>query len=192
MAEVIKKLVQNPKFEAAIRQKINTRIDTGELEQEIENLRKQLRQVLGAKNKLAQQMDSLDVTDRYYDRKYQDMQDSLDHFYDQIDEIEDSIAQVEVRIQNIRQQKLGSDNVYQYLLYFDKLYDKFTDAEKKEFLSSFVERVDIYEDELPDGRFLRHIKFKFPVFYNGQEIDEMSWDKESTVETVVLMSRRDT
>lgn len=189
VAEVIKKLVQNPKFEAAIRQKINTRIDTGELEQEIENLRKQLRQVLGAKNKLAQQMDSLDVTDRYYDRKYQDMQDRLDHFYDQIDEIEDSIAQVEVRIQNIRQQKLGSDNVYQYLLYFDKLYDKFTDAEKKEFLSSFVERVDIYEDELPDGRFLRHIKFKFPVFYNGQEIDEMSWDKESTVETVGLLER---
>lgn len=72
-----------------------------------------------------------------------------------------------------------------YLLYFDKLYDKFTDAEKKEFLSSFVERVDIYEDELPNGRFLRHIKFKFPVFYNGQEIDEMSWDKESTVETVL-------
>lgn len=190
VAEVIKKLVQNPKFEAAIRQKINTRIDTGELEQEIENLRKQLRQVLGAKNKLAQQMDSLDVTDRYYDRKYQDMQDRLDHFYDQIDEIEDSIAQVEVRIQNIRQQKLGSDNVYQYLLYFDKLYDKFTDAEKKEFLSSFVERVDIYEDELPDGRFLRHIKFKFPVFYNGQEIDEMSWDKGSTVETVVLLTER--
>ena len=94
-----------------------------------------------------------------------------------------------MRIQNIRQQKLGSDNVYQYLLYFDKLYDKFTDAEKKEFLSSFVERVDIYEDELPDGRFLRHIKFKFPVFYNGQEIDGMSWDKESIVETVALLNR---
>ena len=52
-----------------------------------------------------------------------------------------------------------------------------------------MERVDIYEDELPDGRFLRHIKFKFPVFYNGQEIDEMSWDKGSTVETVVLLSK---
>ena len=52
-----------------------------------------------------------------------------------------------------------------------------------------MERVDIYEDELPDGRFLRHIRFKFPVFYNGQEIDEMSWDKESTVETVVLLGR---
>ena len=61
---------------------------------------------------------------------------------------------------------------------------------KRKSFCSFVERVDIYEDELPDGRFLRHIKFKFPVFYNGQEIDEMSWDKESTVETCVLLSRK--
>ena len=99
--------------------------------------------------------------------------------------------EVETRLYNIRQDKISEDNVYQFLLFFDKLYDKFTDAEKKEFLSSFVERVDIYEDELPDGRFLRHIKFKFPVFYNGQEIDGMSWDKDSTVETVVLMSRKD-
>ena len=53
-----------------------------------------------------------------------------------------------------------------------------------------MERVDIYEDELPDGRFLRHIRFKFPVFYNGQEIDEMSWDKESTVETVAGLVRK--
>ena len=32
VAEVIKKLVNNPKFEAAIRAKINSKIDTGELE----------------------------------------------------------------------------------------------------------------------------------------------------------------
>ena len=62
--------------------------------------------------------------------------------------------------------------MYQYLLYFDKLYDKFTDMEKKEFMNSFVERVDIYEDEQPNGRFLKHIKFKFPVFFDGEEIQE--------------------
>ena len=46
-----------------------------------------------------------------------------------------------------RQQKIFGDNIYQFLLYFDKLYDKFSDAEKKEFLNSFIERVDIYEQE---------------------------------------------
>ena len=188
--EVIRKLVTNPKFEQAIRQKIGSRIDTEELETELEQLRKKLHQLNGAKAKLGQQMDSLDVTDKHYDRKYQDMEERLYKLYDDIDSVEEEIEEVETRIYNVRQQKISGDNIYQFLLYFDKLYDKFTDAEKKEFLSSFVERVDIYEDELPDGRFLRHIKFKFPVFYNGQEIDEMSWDKESTVEAVIRFSRQ--
>ena len=56
-----------------------------------------------------------------------------------------SIEEVKNRLLNIQQQKISEENVYQFLLYFDKLYDKFTDLEKKEFLNSFVEQVDIYE-----------------------------------------------
>ena len=52
------------------------------------------------------------------------------------------------RIRSLKQQ--SGNNVYQFLLYFDKLYDKFTDAEKKTFLSSFIEQVDIFEEEQPD------------------------------------------
>lgn len=82
--------------------------------------------------------------------------------------VEEEIEEVETRIYNVRQQKISGDNIYQFLLYFDKLYDKSSDAEKKEFLNSFIERVDIYEQEQPDGRFLKHIKFRFPVYFNGK------------------------
>lgn len=103
--------------------------------------------------------------------------------------VEEEIEEVGTRIYNVRQQKISGDNIYQFLLYFDKLYDKFTDAEKKAFLNSFIERVDIYEQEQTDGRFLKHIKFRFPVYFNGKEIEEMSWDNETTVETVCSLSR---
>ena len=102
--------------------------------------------------------------------------------------MENSIEEVKNRLLNIRQQKISEENVYQFLLYFDKLYDKFTDLEKKEFLNSFVEQVDIYEQEQPDGRFLKHIKFRFPVYFGDRETQELCWDNESTVETVVLLS----
>ena len=187
--EVIRKLVQNPKFETAIREKIGSRIDTDELEKEQEHLRKKLRQLNGAKTKLGQQMDALDVSDKFYDRKYQDMEDRLYKLYEDIDSVEMQIEEVETRILNVRQQKISGNNVYQFLLYFDKLYDKFTDAEKKTFLSSFIEQVDIFEEEQPDGRILKHIKFRFPVHFNGKEIQENGWDKETTVETVCLLSR---
>lgn len=189
VAEVIRKLVQNPKFEEAIRAKIGSRIDSSELEAEIEGLRKQLRQLNGAKTRLGAQMDNLDINDRYYDKKYQDMQDRLYALYDDIEAVEAKITEVQSRLQNIQQQKISGDNIYQFLLYFDKLYHKFTDAEKKEFMASFVESVGIYEQEQPNGRILKSIKFRFPVYFNGIETQELSWDSESTVETVVLLSR---
>ena len=72
VAEVIRKLVQNPKFEEAILSEVGARIDTSEVEKEIEELQKQHRQLTGAKNRLGQQMDSLDITCLLYTsyRKY--------------------------------------------------------------------------------------------------------------------------
>ena len=188
--EVIRKLVQNPKFEEAIRKKIGSRIDTAEIEKEIENLEKQHRQLTGAKARLGQQMDSLDIMDRFYEKKYQDMETRLYRLYDEIEGVENSISEVKNRLLNIKQKKISEENIYQFLLYFDKLYDKFTDLEKKEFLNSFVEQVDIYEQEQADGRFLKHIKFRFPVYFDGAETEELSWDNESTVETVAKLSRK--
>ena len=51
--------------------------------------------------------------------------------YDQIDEIEGQIQDFETRILHIKEEKISSDGVYQYLLFFDKLYEQFTDKEKK-------------------------------------------------------------
>ena len=55
-------------------------------------------------------------------------------------------------------------------------------------MKSFLEEVNIYEAEQEDGRILRSLKFRFPVFFNNQELYELDWDNESTVETVVLLS----
>ena len=115
----------------------------------------------------------------------------LDKLYDEIEEIETAIEAVETRLYNIKQEKISGDNVYQFLLFFDKLYDRFTDMEKKTFMKSFLADVNIYEEEQADGRILRSLKFRFPVFFNGKEIYELDWDNESTVETVVLLQRKD-
>ncbi len=65
----------------------------------------------------------------------------------------------------------------------------FSNTEKKEFLNSFVESVEVYEEEPDDGRFLKRIKFRFPVFFNGEEVAELSLDNFSTLETVALLER---
>ena len=134
-------------------------------------------------------MDNLSVSDEYYDKKYENMQVRLDKLYDEIEKIETFIEAVEIRLYNIKQEKISGDNVYQFLLFFDNLYDRFTDMEKKIFMKSFLEEGNIYEAEQEDGRILRSLKFRFPVFFNEQELYELDWDNESTIESVLLMRR---
>ena len=191
--EIIRKFVTNPKFEEEIRKQIGGSIDTSELEREYDGLKDRLNQTTGAKNKLADQMDHLSVLDKNYEKKYNDMQERLDKLYDEITDIENAIEEVETRLYNIRQDKISEDNVYQFLLFFDKLYDKFTDLEKKTFLKSFLSDVFIYEEEQKDGRILKGLRFKFPIYMNGRNVLGVDWDNESTDETVVKLSlKKDT
>ena len=189
--EIIRKFVKNPKFEQEIRKQIGSSIDTSELDKEYDGLKDRLSQTTGAKNRLADQMDHLSVSDKNYDKKYNDMQERLDKLYDEITDIEDAMEEVETRVYNIRQDKISEDNVYQFLLFFDKLYDKFTDLEKKTFLKSFLSDVFIYEEEQKDGRILKGLRFKFPIYMNGRNVLGVDWDNESTDETMCLLSRKD-
>ena len=58
-------------------------------------------------------------------------------------------------------------------------------------MNSFIKSVEIFETEQPNGQFLKRICFAFPVFYQGHEVRELSWDNETTVETVVRLSRQE-
>lgn len=154
----------------------------------METLRKQLRQLTGTKDRLGEQIDALDFDDPHYTRKAQDLQERQNRVYDQIASIEVSIAEVRTRMDNIRQRRISTDNVYQFLLYFDKLYDQFTDLEKKTFMNSFIERVEIYPERRSDGRIVKRIEFRFPVYFNGSEITGLGWNETDMSETVCALS----
>lgn len=180
--------VSTPDFEKGIREKIAARVDTSELEQELDGLKKKMRQLEVSKDKIDIQMDNLDVTDSMYEKKYDDLQK---RFYDKYDEMaltENHMDEIQSRLAHIRRKQLSGDRIYNFLIAFDKLYDKLSDAEKKEFMGTFVESIELYPGRLENGKFLKHIHFRFPVYYNGTVIDDISWENESTVETVCLLS----
>lgn len=187
--EIIRQLVNTPTFEQGLREKIGSHLDITDLDQEIEQLRKQLRQYTGTKDRISEQMDALVFDDPHYDRKLQDLQTRQNKIYDQIASVESEIADAQIRLENIRQNKVSADNVYQFLLYFDKLYGKFSDIEKKTFMNSFIERIEIFPERQENGRILKHIEFRFPVFYEGQTLTGLDWGSNESVETVMVLSK---
>ncbi len=183
-------LVHNDDCKEFILKRLASRVDVSALEAEREQLRGQLRQLSGAKTKLTEMLDRLDVTDKHYDRKYQDMHDRLDNLYDKIGDIDDELADVNEKINRAYGEQFTSKQVYQVLQYFDKMYYEMSDLEKKEFFRDFIEQIELYPEKTDDGRIVKQINFNFPVYYNGKEGDAIRLPKENTVECVVLMSRK--
>lgn len=189
VADIISAMVNDPQFADAIKEKIGSSIDTTDMEKQLEVLQTQLRQALGTKARLERQMDTLDITDPYYDRKILDLQRRYDEQYGTIEEIEVQIDDAQNQIRSIRQEKISGDNIYQLLLAFDEVYKAATEAERKEFMRAFIEKIELYPEKRKDGCWIKSISFNFPVPLNGEEVTELPLENETTIETCVLLSK---
>ena len=205
LAKLITAMTREGKFKDAIQDRIGATVDTSDLEKQLSVLNANLHQAETIKTRLEQQMDNLDVTDIHYDKKISDLQRRLDIQYDKIDEVEETIADLKSQVYELKKNQIDADSIYGFLNAFNELYAECTDAEKKQFMQAFIERIDIFPERREDGNWIRNIRFQFPVpiLRDGKEVvrvDGISLDKEKsdehtvtlekfpTLETVVLLS----
>ena len=187
VAEVISKLVSNPKFSDLIRNKINMEVDTGALDQEIENYKIQLRKLYHNKDTILSDMDSLDYEDTHYQRRKTDLENHLYKTYDKIDDAEELLVSAKAKKRSLLADKITGDNIYKALVFFDKLYAQMNEAEKREFLSQLVDDVQIYEERKENGQWLKSIEFKLSII---EKEFTLSLDNDTQNGTVVLLSQR--
>jgi uncharacterized coiled-coil protein SlyX/ribosomal protein L23 len=117
------------------------------------------------------------------------MQERMDNLYDRISDAEDAIEDVNNKITAAYGNHITSQQLYRLLEHFDRVYDKMTDLEKKEFFQNFIDYIEIYPDKKANERILKRIHFRFPVYYKGQSGDTMWLRAENGVETVCLLSK---
>lgn len=184
----IRGMIADERFHEYIGERLQEKVDVSNLEEERDQLKGQLQQVVGAKNKLLVMLDALDAGDKHYARKFQDMQDRLDNLYDRISDFENEIADVEKKIKAAYGRQISEKQLYQILQKFDILYAEMTDFEKKEFMQLFIDAIELYPEKMDDGRIIRQIDLAFPVYYEGFEGETIRLFNENTVETVVLMT----
>ncbi len=187
VAEVIVKLVSNPHFAAMMQEKINMKVDTTAIDQEITNYEKQLRQDYAIKSKLIEEIDNLNPDDRHYIRRKADLDDRLYRMYDKIEELESQLMDARAKKTSIEAEKITGDNIYKVLIYFDKLYFAMNDVERRQLIEALIAEIQIYEERKPNGQWLKSIRFKLPIIENDLSI---GLDNGEHVEIVCLLGRR--
>ena len=186
VAEVIVKLVSNPKFAAMMQEKISMKVDTSAIEQEIAAHEKQLRQSYSVKVRLMDEIDSLDPDDKHYIKRKADLDDRLYKMYDKIEDTENQLIAARAKKMAIEAEKLTGDNIYKVLISFDKLYSVMDEREKRQLMESLISEIQIYEERQPNGQWLKSIKFKLPIIAEDMSL---SLDNDTHIETVVLLSK---
>ncbi|MFI3201974.1 MAG: recombinase family protein [Eubacteriales bacterium] len=186
VAEVIVKLVSNPRFANMMQEKINIQVDTSGIEQEITNYEKQLRKIFSVKSKIMEEIDFLDVEDKHYSRRKADLDDRLYKMYDKIEELESSLIEARAKMRAIQAEKITGDNIYKVLIYFEKLYHAMNEVEKRQLMETLISEIQIYEEKQDSGQWLKSMKFKLPLI---DEDISIGLDNEEHIETIVLMSR---
>lgn len=82
--EIISKLINNSQFAEMIKDKIDTKIDTTEIDIEISNYEKQLRQHQLVKNNLINEIDMLNPENKHYMEMKNDLNERLYSMYDKL------------------------------------------------------------------------------------------------------------
>lgn len=186
VVEVIIKLVSNPKFAALMQSKINSKVDTTAIEQEIAAAEKQLRQYYSVKSKLMDEIDTLDPDDRHYIMRKSDLDERLYKMYDKIEGTENQLVTARAKKQAIEADKITGDNIYKILLCFEKLYNVMNPVERKKLMEHLISEVHIYPERQPNGQWLKSIKFRLPIIENGADL---CLDNGSHVECVIALSK---
>ena len=187
VAEVIVKLVGNPKFAAMMQKKINSKVDTAAIDTELASYEKQLRQYYAVKLKLAEEIDSLNPYDRHYIKRKADLDDRLYRMYDKIEDVEAKLIETRAKKQAVETEKLTGDNIYKVLIYFEKLYAVMNEVERRQLMEALISEIQIYEERQSNGQWLKSIKFRLPII---EEDINLCLEDDKYVETVVLLSHK--
>ena len=187
VVEVIIKLVSNPKFAAMMQEKINSKVDTTAIEQEITAAEKQMRQYYSIKSKIMEEIDTLDPDERHYIIRKSDLDERLYRMYDKIEEAENNLMDARAKKQAIEADKITGDNIYKVLICFEKLYNVMNPLERKKLMEHLISEIRIYPERQPNGQWLKSIKFRLPIVES--DID-LCLDNESHTECVLQMTRK--
>ena len=185
-----KLLVQNEQFAEDIQKQIGEKVDVSEIDAEIANFRKRLKQLERSKSNLEKDIDDIVDEDKSAIRKRKDMNRRLNGIYDEINEIEDSIAACEQMKEAAEHDVLTSKAVYQMLLVFDKFFDRMDAVDQRKLIETLISEVHLYPKETWEkGKNpVKEIKYAFPV---SDEVLGKIREKVATVETVVCLSKGD-
>lgn len=156
---------------------------------EIKNFKVKLGEVELNKARLEKEIDTLPFDTKFRERKLRDLNARLDGMYETIAELDELIADANLRKKAMEEEAVTLENIYRILLNFSEFFDIINEDEQKNLLTYLIKEIQLnphWEKKSP----LKWIEFNFPIYRNGEEIRKFLCEGNPNVETLVVLSRK--
>lgn len=188
--EIISRISTSDKLEKALNNAIGSHISIADFERKLKETKKNLHSQEHRKYKLGEVLDNLDILADNYDAEYSKLQEQIDETYDKIEEYEGKIKTLKRKISLVKKGVNSADNIKLILNHFYLLFDKMDYSERRELCRSFIDKIEMYPEEQPDGRIVKSISFKFPVFISDpSDMKEDDGEPDEVVDFVFDCSK---
>ena len=138
--------------------------DYEEIETRLRQLRKSYYHTEHNKDRVNANIDGLDVLSDSYADDLDRLMNEADSLYDEMGRIEDEITKLEKYRDSIQEGRITLEKINAYLDSFPELIQKMDCHEKRKMFRFLIERIDVFPERRDDGKIIKSITFKFPVY----------------------------
>ena len=177
---MIGKLFTVPSFKKETAKWFQGKDSVEDLMEQLKQYRKQLYHQEQQKRRLGEILDNLDILADDYDEIYDRTQAEIDGVYDEMERLENLITQTKRKLDSAEQGSKAIKQVENLIQNIPEFFKEMTCEEKRKMYQLLIDKIEMYPEETPDGRIVKSISFKIPVFYEDWEPR-----KEMTAEEVI-------
>lgn len=133
---------------------------------------------------------AIDFTSDIAANLFEEFQNQLNDTYRNVKKLEQELSEIDVKIKQHDNAQVSIEAMREIAANWNTYWEKGDSKIKKMMIFQMIEKIEIYENEDKDGKILKAITFKVPVYYKDEgEILKIQWDKQNDDETVVLLTK---
>ena len=169
---LITEIIKNEDFISLIREKLQLENENGQIEKELLNYNKLLKEALTNKNQLEEDIDNLPIDIKNRESRRNKMNERLYVLYDKIDQLEEKIENCRAKMLHLKNEETTFNNIKTLLEKFNEIYEIMNESEKKQLVRYLFNRIDIYPDFKPN-KLIKSVELNFRIHKDQKVIENI-------------------
>lgn len=172
-------LVHDDGFHDLVERSLGEKFDADKLNEDIAAAKKELRRLERLQQQIENQLNTIDYDSKNALKVEESLNNRLYKVIEDITEVEERISNLTEQLESAQTMEDAKKSIYDFLEHFEEFFDLMDDADKKDFLKSFIDSIEVFPKRGPaKGKIIRIIHFNFPMYMkDGQMYKTVSFDE---------------